>query len=82
MIQYKDYQNAKECIEEAVKDLPDDALLHHIHGDIIRRHIDNLKNEEIPGIQEIVRPAIESSNCFQEVRELRPLMKIMDLFSI
>ena len=74
MIQYKDYQNAKPRIEEAVKDLPHDPLLHHIRGDIIRRHIDRLKNEENVDMSEIVRLAIESSGCFQEVRERRPHM--------
>ena len=74
MIEYKDYQNAKPRIEEAVKDLPDDPLLHHIRGDIIRRHIDKLKNEETVNMSEIVRLAVESSGCFQEVRERRPHM--------
>lgn len=74
MIEYKDYFNAKPRIEEAVKDLPDDPLLHHIRGDIIRHHIDKLKNEEIVSMPEIVRLAIESSACFHEVRARRPYM--------
>ncbi|XP_028397256.1 uncharacterized protein LOC114521065 isoform X2 [Dendronephthya gigantea] len=74
MIEYSDFQNAKSRIEEAVKDVPNDALLHHIHGDIIRRYIDNLKSEETVNMQKIVQLAIESSSCFQEVRERRPQM--------
>ena len=74
MIEYKDYESAKPRIEEAVMDLPDDPLLHHIRGDIIRHQIDKLKIEEIVNMPEIVRLAIESSGCFQEVRERRPHM--------
>jgi Fe-S cluster assembly iron-binding protein IscA len=74
MIEYKDYESAKPRIEEAVMSLPDDPLLHHIRGDIIRHHIEKLKNEETVNMQEIVRLAIESSSCFQEVRERRPHM--------
>ena len=74
MIEYKDYESAKPRIEEAVMDSPDDPLLYHIRGDIIRHHIDKLKNEETVNMQEIVRLAIESSGCFQEVRERRPHM--------
>ena len=62
---------AKEILLQLAKNNAEDC---DIHGDIIRRYIHNLKNEEIPSVEEIVRLAIESSNCFQEVRELRPLM--------
>ena len=74
MIEYKDFKEAKLRIEEAVKISPEDALLHHIHGDIIRHHVEALKSEEEVKMDDIVFFAKESSNCFQIVRDKRPRM--------
>ena len=74
MIEYKDFKEAKPRIEEAVQISPEDALLHHIHGDIIRHHVEALKNEEEVKMDDIVFFATESSNCFQIVRDKRPRM--------
>ena len=74
MIEYKDFKEAKPRIEEAVQISPEDALLHHIHGDIIRHHVEALKNEVRVEMKDIVLCAIESSNCFQIVRNKRPRM--------
>ena len=74
MIEYKDFKEAKPRIKEAVEGLPDDPLLHHIHGDIIRHHIDALKSEEQVVMKDIVQYAIESSRCFEIVRNERPHM--------
>ena len=74
MIEYKDFKEAKPRIEEAVQISPEDALLHHIHGDIIRHHVEALKSEVRVEMKDIVLYAIESSNCFQIVRDKRPRM--------
>ena len=74
MIEYKDFKEAKPRIEEAVQILPEDALLHHIHGDIIRHHVEALKSEVRVEMKDIVLYAIESSNCFKIVRDKRPRM--------
>lgn len=75
MIEYGAFDEASACIERALKEQPDDVLLHHIHGDIIRRHIQNLKEEEDPDVEEVLKHAIVSSSCFQKVREKRPLVE-------
>lgn len=75
MSQYEDFENAIPLIEEAVKENKDDVLLHHIHGDIIRLHIQNLKDQEEFSLDEVLRYAIYSSDCFVTVKEKRPLME-------
>lgn len=75
MIEYEDFPRAIPLIEEAVKENKDDVLLHHIHGDVIRLHIRNLKDEEKVCLDEILRYAIQSSHCFETVKEKRPLME-------
>lgn len=75
MIEYGAFDEASSCIERALKEQPDDVLLHHIHGDIIRLHIQNLKEEEDPDVKEVLKHAIVSSSCFQKVREKRPLVE-------
>lgn len=72
---YRDFVAAIPKIEEAVKNHTEDSLLHHIHGDIIRLHIKHLKEEKDVVMDDILRFAIESSACFQIVREKRPLME-------
>ena len=73
MTVYKNFAEAKPRIQEAVNDQEDDVLLHHIHGDIIRLHIQTLKNDpENVDLDEIVSCAIESSECFELVRNKRP----------
>lgn len=75
MIEYGAFDEASICIERALKDQPDDVLLHHIRGDIIRLHIQNLKEKEDIDVKEVLKHAIVSSSCFQKVREKRPLME-------
>lgn len=58
-----------------MKENKDDVLLHHIHGDIIRLHIQNLKDQEEFSLDEVLRYAIYSSDCFVTVKEKRPLME-------
>lgn len=75
MSEYEDFPNAIPRIEEAVKENKDDVLLHHIHGDIIRLHIQNLKDKQEFSLNEVLRYAISSSYCFVTVKEKRPLME-------
>lgn len=75
MSEYEDFQNAIPLIEEAVKENKDDVLLHHIHGDIIRLYIQNIKDQEEFSLNEVLRYAIYSSDCFVTVKEKRPLME-------
>ena len=69
------FEEAILRIEEALKEQNEDVLLHHIHGDIIRIHIQNLKDEKSPDMKEILNYAVESSECFGIVRCKRPLME-------
>ena len=75
MIQYEDFQKAIPLIEEAVHENKDDVLLHHIHGDLIRLHVQNLKDQGEFSLHEVIRYAIQSSRCFETVKEKRPLME-------
>lgn len=75
MIEYRAFVEASTCIERALKEQPDDVLLHHIRGDIIRLHIQNLKEKEDLDVKEVLKHAIVSSSCFQKVREKRPLVE-------
>lgn len=75
MIEYRAFDEASTCIERALKEQPDDVLLHHIRGDIIRLHIQNLKEKEDLDVKEVLKHAIVSSSCFQKVREKRPLVE-------
>ena len=75
MIQYEDFQKAVPLIEEAVYENKDDVLLLHIHGDLIRLHVQNLKEQEEFSLSQVIRYAIESSHCFETVKEKRPLME-------
>lgn len=75
MIEYGAFDEASTCIERALKEQPDDVLLHHIRGDIIRLHIQNLKEKEDVDVKEVLKHAIVSSSCFQKVREKRPLVE-------
>ena len=72
---YGDFEDAIPLIEEAVKENKDDVLLHHIHGDVIRLHVQNLKDQEKFSLDEVLRYAIQSSHCFVTVKEKRPLME-------
>lgn len=72
---YDDFPNAIPLIEEAAKENKDDVLLHHIHGDLIRLHVQNLKDQEEFSLDEVLRYAIQSSYCFVTVKEKRPLME-------
>ena len=72
---FRDFDNAIPRIEEAVREHSEDSLLHHIHGDIIRLHIKNMKDQEVFSMDDILSFAIQSSACFQIVREKRPLME-------
>ena len=72
---YEDFPNAIPLIQEAVRENRDDVLLHHIHGDIIRLHVHNLKDQGEFSLNEVLRYAIQSSNCFVTVKEKRPLME-------
>ena len=54
----------------------DDVLLHHIHGDLIRLHVQNLKEQEEFSLPQVIRYAIQSSHLFlKTVKEKRPLME-------
>lgn len=75
MIQYVDFLSAIPLIEEAVRENKDDVLLHHIHGDVIRLHIQNLKDQLEFSMEEVVRFAVQSSHCFVTVKDKRPLME-------
>ena len=72
---YDDFSNAIPLIQEAVRENKDDVLLHHICGDIIRLHLQNLKDKEEFSLDEALRYAIQSSHCFETVKEKRPLME-------
>ena len=72
MIEFGDFDNAMPLIEEAVKNQKDDSLLRHIHGDIIRIHVQALKSKSEIDMPTIVKLAIKSSDCFQFVRRKRP----------
>lgn len=75
MSEYEDFPKAIPLIEEAVRENKDDVLLHHIHGDIIRLHVQNLKDQERFSLDEVLRYAIQSSHCFVTVKHKRPLME-------
>ncbi|PFX32713.1 uncharacterized protein LOC111347295 isoform X2 [Stylophora pistillata] len=75
MIVYEDFQSAIPRIEEAVKAHKEDPLLHHIHGDIIRLQVQNLKDQKKFSLDEVVRNSIRSSSCFEIVKDKRPLME-------
>ena len=75
MIQYVDFLSAIPLIEEAVRENKDDVLLHHIHGDVIRLHIQNLKDQLEFSMEEVIRFAVQSSHCFVTVKDKRPLME-------
>lgn len=72
---YEDFLHAIPLIEEAVRENKDDVLLHHIHGDIIRLHVQNLKDQEEFSLNEVLRYAIQCSHCFVTVKEKRQLME-------
>ena len=74
MTVYDNFEKAKPLIEEAIKGQEEDVLLHHIHGDIIRLHVQGLKNKKHFEMSTIVSRAIESSECFEIVRNKRPHM--------
>ena len=69
------FEEAIPLIKEALKEHKEDVLLHHIHGDIIRVHIKNLKDKKNLNLAEILKYAIQSSECFEIVRHKRPLME-------
>ena len=75
MIEYNEFPNAIPLIEEAVRENKDDVLLHHIHGDLIRLHVQKLKDQREFSLDEVLRFAIQSSYCFVTVKEKRPLME-------
>ena len=75
MTVYEDFTHAIPLIEEAVREKQDDVLLHHIHGDVIRRHVHNLKEKQEFSLDEVLRYAIQCSDCFETVKEKRPLME-------
>ena len=72
MIEFQNFEKAIPEIETAVKSQKDDSLLRHIHGDIIRIHIQALKNKSEIDMTTIVKHAIQSSDCFAFVRRKRP----------
>lgn len=72
---YEEFANAIPLIQEAVRENKEDVLLHHIHGDLIRLHVQNLKDQEEFSLDEVLRYAIQSSYCFVTVKEKRPLME-------
>jgi hypothetical protein len=66
-------EQAEPRINEAVKAQNEDSLLRHIHGDIIRRHVKALKDDENKlDMKSIVFHAIKSSDSFEFVRRKRP----------
>ena len=75
MSEYDDFASAIPLIEDAVRENKEDVLLHHIHGDLIRLHVQNLKDQEKFSLDEVLRYAIQSSYCFETVKEKRPLME-------
>ena len=75
MSEYDDFPNAIPLIQEAVRENKEDVLLHHIHGDLVRLHVQNLKDQEEFSLEEVLRHAIQSSYCFETVKEKRPLME-------
>jgi tetratricopeptide (TPR) repeat protein len=72
MIELGKFDEAIPHIEKAVKNQKDDSLLRHIHGDIIRIHVQSLKNKNDIDMSTIVKHAIRSSDCFAFVRRKRP----------
>ena len=72
MIEFGNFEKAIPEIEKAVKSQKDDSLLRHIHGDIIRIHVQTLKNKNEIDMPTIVKHAIQSSDCFAFVRRKRP----------
>lgn len=76
MIEYNNFAEAKDLIEDAIDEQKKDPLLHHIHGDIIRRYVvdlrENLKGKE--DMENIVYYARKSSDCFEVVRSIDPKM--------
>ncbi|XP_028400085.1 uncharacterized protein LOC114523387 [Dendronephthya gigantea] len=72
MIELENFEKAIPKIEKAVKNQKDDSLLRHIHGDIIRIHVQNLKSIPDIDMPTIVKHAIQSSDCFAFVRSKRP----------
>ena len=72
MIEFGKFELAIPEIEKAVKSQKEDSLLRHIHGDIIRIHIQELKNKKEIDMPTIVKHAIQSSDCFAIVRRKRP----------
>jgi hypothetical protein len=72
MIVFGNFEKAIPEIEKAVKSQKDDSLLRHIHGDIIRIHVQALKNKNQIDMLMIVKHAIQSSDCFAFVRRKRP----------
>ena len=75
MLQYEDFKSAIPLIEEAVGVNKDDVLLHHIHGDVIRLHVQSLKEQQEFSLEKVLCFAIQSSSCFEIVKEKRPLME-------
>ena len=72
---YEDFLSAIPLIEEAAREHKEDVLLHHIHGDLIRLHVQNLKDQKDFSLGEVLRYAIRCSSCFEIVKEKRPLME-------
>ena len=75
MLQYEDFTSAIPLIEEAVGVNKDDVLLHHIHGDVIRLHVQSLREQREFSLEKVLCFAIQSSSCFEIVKEKRPLME-------
>ena len=74
MLEFGNFEIAIPTIEKAVKNQKDDSLLRHIHGDIIRIHVQNLKNKSEIDLPMIVKHAIQSSDCFAFVRRKQPFV--------
>ena len=72
MIEFQNFEKAIPEIKKAVKSQKEDSLLRHIHGDIIRIHIQDLKKKSEVDMPAIVKHAIESSDCFAIVRRKQP----------
>lgn len=72
MIEFGNFEKAIPEIKKAVKSQQEDSLLRHIHGDIIRIHIQDLKKKTEVDMPAIVKHAIESSDCFAIVRRKQP----------
>ena len=73
MVALDNFKQARPRIDEAVNAQKEDSLLRHIHGDIIRRHVRALKDDEKKlDMSCIVTHAITSSDSFAFVRLKRP----------